>query len=249
MCTGRTWRFADFDHFLHRHPIVRHLCKRLVWATLERQPSERQTGMPAPPKQTFRPLGDGTFTDANDKPVTLAADDLVCLAHASIVGPDVAKQWNEHLADYEIAQLFEQFREGVFKLADDRKHDTSIDDFAGHMIEAFKLRGRLTKLGYTRGPTEDGGWFCTYVKRFPSLRLNATIEFTGNSLPEQNRITALRSLSFTRTPAEGEPSHATEPVALGELSPVLLSECWNDLRSTAAEGSGFDSEWEKKSQA
>jgi hypothetical protein len=28
---------------------------------------------------------------------------------------------------------------------------------------------------------------------------------------------------------------------------VLLSECWNDYRMAAAEGSGFDAAWEKKS--
>ncbi len=28
----------------------------------------------------------------------------------------------------------------------------------------------------------------------------------------------------------------------------VLSECWNDIRQIAAEGSGFDPDWEKKTQ-
>ena len=35
-------------------------------------------------------------------------------------------------------------------------------------------------------------------------------------------------------------------VPLGDVPPVLLSECWNDLRLAASEGPGFDPEWEKK---
>jgi hypothetical protein len=34
---------------------------------------------------------------------------------------------------------------------------------------------------------------------------------------------------------------------LGEVPAVLLSECWNDMRAVAAEGT-FDAEWEKKIQ-
>jgi len=254
MCTRRSWSFADFDQFLHRHPIVRHLCTRLVWATVQRQTGmsapPTEAGMSAPPKQmkqTFRPLGDGTFTDANDEPVTLGDDDAICLAHGSLVSADVAKKWNQHLADYEIAPLFEQFREGGgFELTDELKRETSIEQFHGYLIEAFKLRGRLTKLGYTRGSTEDGGWFSTYIKRIPSLKLTATIEFSGNPLPEQNRTVALHNLHFTRTAADGESTYASGSLPLGEISSVLLSECFNDLRSVAAEGSGYDGDWEKK---
>jgi hypothetical protein len=33
---------------------------------------------------------------------------------------------------------------------------------------------------------------------------------------------------------------------LGEVPVILLNECWNDLRTIAAEGTGFDPDWEKK---
>jgi hypothetical protein len=32
------------------------------------------------------------------------------------------------------------------------------------------------------------------------------------------------------------------------VPPILLSECYDDLRSIAAAGSGYDPEWQKKSQ-
>jgi hypothetical protein len=32
------------------------------------------------------------------------------------------------------------------------------------------------------------------------------------------------------------------------VPPVLLSECWNDLRQIAVAGTGFDPEWAKKAE-
>ena len=116
----------------------------------------------------------------------------------------------------------------------------------GHLIEAFSLRGRALKLGYTRGAAEDGGWFHVYSKRFPTLGLQAVIEFTGNPLPEENRTVALLNLAFTS--AESGSSWQNNNLSLAKVPKVLLSECYNDLRLIAADGSGFDPEWQKKSE-
>ena len=121
-------------------------------------------------------------------------------------------------------------------------------DFRGHLIETFKLRGRANKLGYTRGQAQDGGWFFDYHKRFPTLGMEAVVEFTGNGLPEQNRTVALTMLRFERIAPEGESVISGAKMPLGEVPPVLLSECWNDIRQIAAEGPGFDADWEKKTQ-
>jgi hypothetical protein len=37
-------------------------------------------------------------------------------------------------------------------------------------------------------------------------------------------------------------------MALDEVPAVLLSECYNDLRTVAATGTGYDPQWEKKVQ-
>ena len=44
----------------------------------------------------------------------------------------------------------------------------ALDDFTGHMVEAFKLRGAATKLGYTRGPTGMAAGSTTPSRRFPA---------------------------------------------------------------------------------
>ncbi len=81
------------------------------------------------------------------------------------------------------------------------------------------------------------------------LGLTAVIEFTGNGLPEENRTVALQSLYVMTSAGDKESPYAGSEnrLSLGEVPPVLLSECWNDMRLAAAEGPGFDPEWEKKS--
>jgi hypothetical protein len=120
----------------------------------------------------------------------------------------------------------------------------TLDDFKGYTLEAFALRNRAIKLGWTRGPAEDGGWFHVYLKRFPSLGLVAQLRFTGNGLPEENRTVGLLELGFVREAPE-QSVHGGQPVPLGDVPAVLLSETWHDVRSIAAEGGGYDPDWER----
>ena len=235
MCTQRTWPFEDWNLYLNQHPIARHHCQRLVWAVVQ---NEKAACL-------FRPLADGSLTDRADDPVVLKDGDQIRVAHECQIKPEESRLWREHLKDYSVESLFEQFGRANFDLSEQQKAETDLSDFEGHLLEAFKFRGRANKLGYTRGQAQDGGWFFEYHKRFATLGLQATIEFTGNGLPEQNRTVALTHLHFDRL-AEGQSGGGQEKLLLSEVPPVLLSECWNDIRTIAAEGPGFDPGWEKK---
>lgn len=125
------------------------------------------------------------------------------------------------------------------------KEATEIIEFLSYIVKAFSLRNRLTRLGYTRGGAQDGGWFFDYHKTFSRLGLQSVIEFTGNGLPEENRTVALQRLYFARKDSDGGAT-MREEVALGGLPRVLLSECWNDIRMAGAEGPGFAQDWEKQ---
>jgi hypothetical protein len=234
MCTQRVWRFEDWQTYLGRHPIVGHLCARLIWF------SRTEDGV----RSSFRALGDGTLTGPEERAVTLPPTASVGVAHPSLLEPEVIAAWRQHLADYEIDPLFDQLGRPARSLPEDKKTETALEDFEGHLLEAFKLRGRATKLGYVRGQAEDGGWFHIYRKHFPSLQLEAQIEFSGNGLPEENRTVALHKLGFSRS--DPRAPEMAEEVPLGEVPPVLLSECWNDLAALAAEGPGYDPDWQAK---
>lgn len=235
LCTERDWSFEDWNVYLNQHAIVRRLIQRLVWAHVEEGRIV----------QTFRPLDDGSLSDCDDNEVNLPAASRVRLAHDSILGAVDVAAWQQHLSDYDVVPLFQQLGKGTYVLPEEKAKSDAIKDFEGHLVEAFALRGRALKLGYTRGAAEDGGWFHVYEKRFPTLGLVAVLEFTGNPLPEENRTVALLNMSFS---SSGEQSWQRGRFPLGEVQKVLLSECYNDLRLIAAEGTGFDPAWEKKSE-
>jgi hypothetical protein len=234
MCTERSWSAEEWDRYLLRHPVFGPAVRRLVWVT--------QAGEEEGDRLIFRPLDDGSLTDADDNEVELPALARIRVAHDSALSAEEVAQWTAHLADYQVTPLFQQLGRGVHAISAQLRTQRGLADFTGYILEAFALRGRAGKLGYTRGPTEDGGWFYNYQKRFPTLGIVATIKFTGNQLPEQNRLVALEQLSFRRTAPDGRDTDLT----LGDVPAVLVSECWQDLRQLAADGTGFDPEWEKK---
>jgi hypothetical protein len=191
----------------------------------------------------FRPLDDGTLTDADDEEVTVPPDADVSLAHDTTVAAGEAARWQEHLADYDVTPLFPQFGRGTRPLPEPAPEDERITDVKGHLIEAFALRGRATKLGWVRGPAEDGGVFSTYLKEFPALGLRAQLHFTGNFLPEENRTVALEALDVAVvTPEAGR--EILRPLA--QVPAVMLAECYQDLWAIAGSGTGYDPDWEKK---
>jgi hypothetical protein len=241
MCTQRSWTFADWDTYLNKHPILKRYAQRLVWTAVDEKGNVTHT---------FRPMEDCSLTDTNDDAITLAPSATVRLAHSATIPAEAAAAWRQHFSDYNVEPLFGQFSASQYMLGDGQKEATDVNDFLGHMLQAFKLRSRLTKAGYTRGQAEDGGWFHVYKKNFPSLRLEAVIEFTGNGLPETDRAIALQHLYFSRT-GENESSYSynADKLPLGDVPRVLLSECYNDLCGAAADGKGFDADWEKKAFA
>ena len=174
--------------------------------------------------------------------MTVAPDAKVLVAHDSNLVAEQVAAWQAHFADYEVTPLFQQFGKGSFALPEGQSAAQDITDFQGYLVEAFALRGRAGKLGYTRGQTEDAGWFFGYEKRFPTLAITAAVAFSGNYLPEENRTVALKALSFQRNGPNGR-GYA---MRLAEVPAILLSEAWNDLRVMAADGPGFDADWEKK---
>ena len=240
MCVQRAWQAADWRTYLNEHPIVGRYCQQLVWIAYRDDELIH----------SFRPLEDRSLSDVDDEEVILQENDSVRLAHKCLLPEEICRNWLEHFRDYEIAPLFPQFGRAPFELTDELKAQSGLSDFEGHLLSSFALRGKATKLGYTRGQAEDAGWFYFYHKDFPGQSLRATIEFTGNFLPEEERTVALRQLFFTRLSPEQQNSYSwsVQKLQLEKVPPVLLVECWNDLRSIAAEGSGYDPDWEKKSE-
>ncbi|MBX7218387.1 MAG: DUF4132 domain-containing protein [Blastocatellia bacterium] len=237
MCVERTWSFRDWEAFLNGHPVVGRLCQRLVWAVFDE-------GVPT---LTFRPLEDGTLTDVNDNPVTVAPEAMVRLAHAVTLPVETVATWQQHLNDYEIEPVFDQFNRPVFRLEEVRCKDLHCDVFAGHTASVVKFCGKAEKMGYTRGEMDYERFFNEYRKPFRSLNVQAVIEFSGTNgevsgTKLEEHLIAITGFRFEQAAGKGKPAK----VPLGEVPPVLLSTVWNDVRELAELGSGFDPDWNAK---
>lgn len=237
LCTQREWSFEDWDAYLHKHPIVGRYCQRLVWTAYN---DEKIV-------ESFRPLADGTLTNRDDEEVSFEPQIVIRLAHDVTLSQEDGTAWLEHFSDYKVEPLFQQFGKPAFVLSEEMKETCEITEFLGYVLKAFSLRNKLTKLGYTRGAAQDRGWFYDYRKTFLRMGIDAVIEFTGNPLPETNRTVALQRLFFVPRQVDGGPSFSAQ-LPLRELPAVLLSECWNDIRMAANEGSGFAEDWEKQTE-
>ncbi|WP_147160637.1 DUF4132 domain-containing protein [Novosphingobium sediminis] len=237
MCLQRSWPREDWESFVAGHPIVGRIAARLVWQGYDHE--AQSLGL-------FRPLGDGSYTDAEDGDVDIAAFAEVRLTHSSLLDTAAIAAWRRHLTDYAVQPPFDQLGRDLPLLDPADYGNRSISDREGWMIETFKLRGVATKLGWQRGPAQDGGWFLTYEKAYREAGLQVEIEFTGSPLPEENRPSALQSLHFRKLRGAGSGGTA---VALRDVPPVLLAECWRDYHDIAAKGTGFDTDWNKKAYA
>lgn len=240
MCLQRNWVREEWESFILGHPIVGRIATRLVWQGTD---AEGHAG------ETFRPLGDGSFTDRDDGDVDISGFSEIRLAHSSLLDADATAAWRQHLADYAVKPAFDQFGRELPQLTEQQISARDISDREGWMIETFKLRGIADKLGYHRGAAQDGGWFLTYEKTYRDAALIVEIEFTGSPLPEENRPAALQSLGFRKLKGGGTGGTHGGKVALGDVPPVLLAECWRDLHDIADKGTGFDAEWNKKAYA
>jgi hypothetical protein len=224
MCAQRGWPMTDWTEFLAGHPLLATLISRLVWL-------EDVDGR----QRSFRPTEDGSLIDVNDELVTLSEQAEIRLAHRTLLSPAEVEAWQQHLSDYDVVSLFEQFGPPAPQLTGSAVEFT---DLAGHLTETFKFRNIATKRGYTRGQAEDAGWFSEYTKAFTGLKLTAVIEFTGSFVPEENITCATEKLYFRR--GRGK-------VKLANVPPILVAECYADYAALAALGP-YDADYQSKAQ-
>ena len=239
MCTQRSWRFEDWNHFLNRHPIMGYLCQKVVWTLYENEESERACA-------SFRPLEDYTLTTTADEELSPEPDTIVRVAHTATLSVDDIKAWKQHFRDYTIAPLFNQFPRGFYSLPEELKEATSLLEFQGYVINGLVLNRMAKRLGYVQGYREDA-FFDNYVKNLVGSGLEIHLRFTGTEVYMLDEVVALKELFVARAPGEGESQWSVEnrELPLGQVSPILLSEIWHHLKQIAEKGEGFDPEWEK----
>ncbi|NBZ86381.1 DUF4132 domain-containing protein [Stagnihabitans tardus] len=225
MLAGRRWRLEDWQADLLGHPILSRLVESVIWRLLDEEGAV---------VASFRPTAEGDFLDAqgDDVALTGAFVDLLHGSHLQDTGP-----WLQHLKDFEITPLFAQLSRPVMRPTTETDR---IETRHGWVIDGLRLRSEAAKYGYDKGATEDGGVFMTYIKRFPSVGIDAVIEFSGSEASVTADPVALQALYFV-----GNSKNRYRPLTLAKVPPLLLSECWCDLHDIALKGA-HDPDWQKR---
>lgn len=142
MTTGRRWSGENFLRFFARHPLIRHLAQRLVWATYKDGEVLR----------TFRPTDEGAVT-ASDEAFSIESSDEVGLLHPIDAKSAELAAWGSALGDFEIVQPFAQLGRSVYDMAATL---ALLDELRGARVPTSAVL-QLRKSGWSRGEPQDSG--------------------------------------------------------------------------------------------
>jgi hypothetical protein len=242
----RSWSVTRWQSLFLKHPVLRSFAITLVWGVTAPGQSTYQT--------IFRPLDDGSLTDAEDNTVQLPAEGTVRMVHPVELDEETRSAWLQHLADYEVAPSFPQLTRPIVRVSPDECNALWWEQYKGYLMNGGALKGRYMKAGWERGSVQDAGAYYTVWKAFPHAGVQAILETAGMSVGyEQEFTTAIKRLAFARTDSIRRGSYVYDDlkekderiVTLGDVPPIIFSEIAADVQNFAAAGE-YTEDWEKK---
>ncbi|MEU9739313.1 DUF4132 domain-containing protein [Micromonospora chersina] len=219
MVAGRQWPAADFRRYFLEHPLLWHVVRRLVWATVD--PSGAVV-------TAFRVAEDRTLADVDDETYALPDDAVVTIAHPLRLGAAVPA-WAELFADYEILQPFVQLGREVHRLTEAERDERLLHRHMGVAVPAGRLLS-LERRGWRRGAPQDAGVQGWLERELPGGRAIVVDLDPGiavgvvDMFPDQK----LNAIWVNDRP-EGDWYGRDGKVRFGDLDDVTVSEVLRDL--------------------
>ncbi len=210
MTEKRLMSFEDFKYLFMENPIMTHFSNSLVFGVYD---DDKKL------IKTFLFMEDGSFIDENGDDFKLNETDKISIVHPIDLTKEIIDKWKQIIADYEIEQPFRQIDRSVYVLTDENKNNKSIDDFKDKKILSITLWSKLTNnLGWSRGSVEDGGWYYNFYKHVGGIYVY--LEFSGSDVSGYDKFSEVTvgSLTFSGK-------------TLGEMSPLVISEIYNEIKS------------------
>ena len=220
MVAQRRWTSQEFGEYFIAHPLLRHLVRRLVWATYT------EDGISG----TFRVAEDLSLADVADDEYALADDAVIGIAHPLHLGKDVSA-WSEVFADYEILQPFEQLGRAVYALTDEDRASSRLARFEGIDTPAGKVLG-LERRGWQRGVPQDAGVQCWIARPLPgggSVTVELDPGITVGHIYEWGEIQRFPAVFMSRHAGGEDYWDKKEYPTFAELDQITASELLRDL--------------------
>ncbi len=153
MCQRRRWTAEQFRLFLVEHPLVRHITQRLMWGIYD---ADNQL------ISCFRVAEDGSFSNGQDNPLTLAQGNIG-IPHVLEIPTMQAAEFAQLFSDYELLPPFRQLDRPWSELSDSEKSSGDLQRWAGRQAASGRVAGLMNK-GWQRGDVLDGGGYYSFYK-------------------------------------------------------------------------------------
>jgi predicted DNA-binding WGR domain protein len=234
MVTCRSWTAEEFRDLLLNHPLITNLIRWVVWAAYDQDGNLIKT---------FRVVEDKTFSDENDRTTDIDGAARIAVIHPLNMTQEHKSKWGEIFTDYEIVPLFPQIGRPIYQLNADEENETNIKRFANISIPSAALPGTLERLGWWRGPAEDGGCYSWHYKHFYDDNISVVVEYDGipMQMMQQWDPQTLKKCFFLPTIFKGYWG-ATQPMPLKRVPPIVISEALYDLYVLTSRGTEEEDE-------
>lgn len=223
MCARRRWRPHDFELLLARHPLLRHLVQRLVWAVYAQ---DRLL-------HCFRVDAEGSLSGADDAPFELPADAeaMIGIPHPLELGAMELAAFAERFADYELLQPFAQLARDTHALTAAEHSTLALERWNRQWLPLSRVLGLLDR-GWRRGAPEDG-WTTVLRKSVGDGRAIELVLDPGIAVGRSDEILdqAIRKVIHGRVSASGE---IDVPEPFSRLDPIAASELIRELNHLTA---------------
>lgn len=220
MLTRRAWSARRWRQMLYEHPVMRHLCCGLVWASFE--PEQEDAA------RLFLPTLDGELIDPDYTSLTLSDEHKVSLIHPMMISQAERTRWIELLTELEVIQPIDQLARACYVYEAD--HARYIDYALKAQRRTPGAVNRWRESGwrdyhYNQHYSYNDSWLTQF---FISHNVIAHVDFDGDQFEEMSDLTP--GVHYERGQAQliffklGLNEKAEGLIPADELDPQLYSE-------------------------
>lgn len=208
----RNWKFSFWKKYIFGNALINANIQNLIW--------KNET------ENTSFIIIDNVFLNYDNQEVNINDDALISLWHPVTSNKEMIIKWQDYLWEHSIVQPEKQVYRENYHLSENELTNTSTDFFKHHFLEVNKLMAiantRAWKFSYVH---EGENWPRKYFKKQNlTIHLKADYDRYDFAIPTKELI-------FTKndTTKINDYPLVLEPIALGEISPILLSEVFRDI--------------------
>lgn len=221
MIQRRRWSAAEFQQYFVRHPLLRHLVRRLLWAVCAPADGGVLHGL--------RVAEDLSFADHDDALLTLSDDAVIGLPHPLELSAAQLAAFGQIFADYEIAQPFAQLGREVFRLTAEEESAFALTRFEGKRVATGSVFGLLERGWQRNSDDDDGGWLGV-LSRPLGEGMRALFVLEPGAAIGDVKSNPVQTLGALELAGRGEQAR----LPWQRVQPILVSEVLRDVARMAA---------------